>query len=145
MHAETQTRVNAVFKAHGLLESMLKAGWQSLLDQLQSKYGEEDMHECFVPAQSFYAAFEEQLADGCLEAQTLSHVVSVEEERGLDGIRRLCEKKSVDAFRSKARVPLFFQPGLLRRRDLDGVPITLSSYLRPHDRTSDFDGSVICG
>ena len=80
VHAETQTRVNAVSHRHGEPASMLNAHWQSLLDQFRAKYG-EDMHKYVSPAQSFHEAFEEQLSHGCPNAQTPAHVVKEEREQ----------------------------------------------------------------
>ena len=40
-----------------------------------------NIHEAKLPLQSYYESFEERLHNGVIEAETLAHVVSLEEER----------------------------------------------------------------
>ena len=77
--AETKQHVDNVAKAHGEPTTMLQVDWTTLLDRFKEKYGEH-LHDNRLPSQSYYEAFEEKLSDGQLTAETLAHVVSLQEE-----------------------------------------------------------------
>ena len=59
--------------------SFLTADWTSLLREFKQQRGKIQDNE--LPAQSYYEAFEESLHDGTIQAETLSHVVSIAEEQ----------------------------------------------------------------
>ena len=73
-------KVDANAKAHGENITMPSSDWMSLIDQFRAKYGAH-MHESCLPAQSYYEAFEEKLADGQLGAETLAQVILVRRRR----------------------------------------------------------------
>ena len=75
---DTKDRVDAVKRAHGEPVSFLTADWTSLLREKQQRGKIQDNE---LPAQRYYEAFEESLHDGTIQAQTLSHVVSIAEEQ----------------------------------------------------------------
>ena len=77
--AESQLRVNATAKANGEPVVMQGTDWKSLVDQFKAKYG-QFLPDNTSPAQSYYEAFEEKLADGELQAETLAHVLDIHEE-----------------------------------------------------------------
>ena len=77
--AETKQHVDNVAMAHGEPTTMLQVDWTTLLDRFKEKYGEH-LHDTRLPSQSYYEAFEEKLSDGQLTAETLAHVVSLQEE-----------------------------------------------------------------
>ena len=56
------------------------ADWASMIFQFKQQYG-MSIHDAKLPAQSYFESFEERLHSGVLEAETLPHVVSLEEER----------------------------------------------------------------
>ena len=74
---DTKDRVDAVERANGELVSFL-ADWTSLLREFEQQRGKIQDNE--LPAQSYFAAFEESLHEGTIQAETLSHVVSIAEE-----------------------------------------------------------------
>ena len=76
---ETKQYVDNIAKAHGEPTTMLQVDWTTLLDRFKEKYGEH-LHDNRLPSQSCYEAFEENLSDGHLTAETLAHVVSLQEE-----------------------------------------------------------------
>ena len=78
-YSEAQLKVDANAKAHGETITMPSSDWMSLIDQFRAKYGAH-IHESCLPAQSYYEAFEEKLADGQLGAETLAQVISFAEE-----------------------------------------------------------------
>ena len=51
-----------------------------MLFQFKTPYG-LNKHEAKLPSQSYDESFEERLHNGVIEAETLAHVVSLEEER----------------------------------------------------------------
>ena len=57
---------------------MLQVDWTALLDGFKEKYGEH-LHDNRLPSQSYCEAIEEKLSDGQLTAETLVHVVSLQE------------------------------------------------------------------
>ena len=59
---------------------MLNSDWTSLIRKFRDQYGKH-LKEDDLPAQSYYEQFEENLADGCLQAERLTHVVSAREEK----------------------------------------------------------------
>ena len=77
--AETKQYVDNIAKAHGEPTTMLQVDWTTLLDRFKEKYGEH-LHDNRLPSQSYYESFEEKLSDGQLTAETLAHVVSLQEE-----------------------------------------------------------------
>ena len=76
---DTKDSADAVKRAHGEPVSFLTADWTSLLREFKQQRGKIQDNE--LPAQSYYEAFEESLHDGTIQAQTLSHVVSIAEEQ----------------------------------------------------------------
>ena len=58
----------------------LTAGWASMIFQFKQQY-EMKIHDAKLPAQSYFESFEERSHNGVTEAETLAHVVSLEEER----------------------------------------------------------------
>ena len=78
---EVKTRVDAVARAHGQHIQYLTADWASMLVQFKKKQYGLNIHEAKLPAQSYYESFEERLHNEVIEAGTLAHVVSLEEER----------------------------------------------------------------
>ena len=78
---EVKTRVDeAVARAHGQPIQYLTKDWASMLFQFKTQSG-LNIQEAKLPSQSYYGWFEERLHNGVLEAETLAHVVSLEEER----------------------------------------------------------------
>ena len=51
-----------------------------MIFQFKQQYG-MNRHDAKLPAQSGFESFEERLHNGVIEAETLAHVVSLEEER----------------------------------------------------------------
>ena len=76
---DTKDRVDAVKRAHGEPVSFLTAGWVSLLREFKKQRGKIQDNE--LPAESYFEAFKESLHDGTIQAETLSHVVSIAEEQ----------------------------------------------------------------
>ena len=76
---ETKVRVDAVARAHGEPVQMLHLDWVSLMTKFKKQYGQH-WHDDSLTSQSYFELFEERLAEGCLQAETLAHVVSVEEQ-----------------------------------------------------------------
>ena len=76
---ETKVRVDAVARAHGEPVTMLHPDWVSLMTKFKKQFGQH-WHDNALPAQSYFELFEERLAEGCMQAETLAHVVSVEEQ-----------------------------------------------------------------
>ena len=74
---EVKITVDADAKAHGEPIAMLAMEWNSFMVHFKDKYG-ADLCEEDLPAQSFFEDSEE-LAEGSLEAEHLSEVVSKEE------------------------------------------------------------------
>ena len=58
----------------------LTADWASMIFQFNQQYG-MNVHDAKLPSQSFFESFEERLHNGVIEAETLAHVVTLEEER----------------------------------------------------------------
>ena len=75
---DVKLNVDAAAKAHGEPVAMLAMDWNSLMVQFIAKYG-TDLCEEDLPAQTYFEEFEERLAEGSLEAERLSQVVSQEE------------------------------------------------------------------
>ena len=75
---EAKTKVDATARAHGEAVSMLNSDWTSLMRKFRDQYGKH-LKEEDLPAQSYYEQFEESLADGCLQAERLTHVVTARE------------------------------------------------------------------
>ena len=80
VNLEVKTKVDAVARAHGQPIQYLTKDWASMLFQFKTQYG-LNTHEAKLPSQSYYESFEERLHNGVIEAETLAHVVSLEEER----------------------------------------------------------------
>ena len=72
---DTKDRVDAVKRAHGELVSYLTADWVSILREFKNQRGKIQDND--LPAQSYFEAFKERLHDGTIQAETLSHVVSI--------------------------------------------------------------------
>ena len=66
-------------EAFGEPVQMLHPDWVSLMTKFKKQYGLH-WHDDSLPSQSYFELFEERLAEGCLQAETLAHVVSVEEQ-----------------------------------------------------------------
>ena len=80
VNLEVKTRVDAVARAHGQPIQYLTKDWASMLFQFKTQYG-LNIHEAKLPSQSYHESFEERLHKGVIAAETLAHVVSLEEER----------------------------------------------------------------
>ena len=65
---------------HGQPIQYLAADWASMIFQFTQQYG-MNTHDAKLPAQSYFESFEERLHNGVIEAETLAHVVILEEER----------------------------------------------------------------
>ena len=76
---DSKARVDAVKRAHGERVSFLATDWVSSLREFKSQRGKIQDNE--LPAHSYFEAFEESLHDGTVQAETLSHVVSIAEEQ----------------------------------------------------------------
>ena len=63
-----------------ILTGSLSNGWASMIFQFKQQYG-MNIHDAKLPAQSYFESFEERSHNGVIEAETLAHVVSLEEER----------------------------------------------------------------
>ena len=81
--AETKLQTDAVVKAHGLPVTLLPCDWTSILSEFKKKSGTQ-IPDDRLPAQSMFEHFSEKLADGTLQAELLSHVVSLFEEEQQD-------------------------------------------------------------
>ena len=66
---------------------MLDSDWTSLMRKFRDQYGKH-LKEEDLPAQSYYEQFEESLADGCLQAERLTQVVSAREEKDQKALKR---------------------------------------------------------
>ena len=75
---EVKTSADAAAKAHGEPVTILAVDWNSLMEKFKSRYG-PDLCEEDLPAQTYYEEFEEQLAEGRLEAEHTKEIVSQEE------------------------------------------------------------------
>ena len=69
---------DAAARAHGEPVTILSMDWNSLMEKFRVTFG-PDLCDNELPAKSYYEEFEESLAEGCLEAERLSEVVSAEE------------------------------------------------------------------
>ena len=78
LSCDTTERVDAVKRAHGEPVAFLTADWTSLLREFKQQRGKIQDNE--LPAQSYFDAFEESLQVGSVQAETLSHVVSIAED-----------------------------------------------------------------
>ena len=65
---------------------MLNSDWTSLMRKFRDQYGKH-LKEEDLPVQSYYEQFEESLADGCLQAERLTHVVSAREEKNQKALK----------------------------------------------------------
>ena len=65
--------------------TMLHQDWVSLMTELKKQYGQH-WHDDSLPSQSYFELFEERLAEG-EQAETLAHVVSVEEQTDLEATK----------------------------------------------------------
>ena len=77
--AETKLQTDAVARAHGVRVTLLPCDWMSILKEFKKKYGNHIADDRLL-AQSMFEHFSEKLADGTLEAEPLSDVVSQFEE-----------------------------------------------------------------
>ena len=80
VNLEVKTRMDAVARAHGQPSQHLTKEWASMMFQFKTQHG-LNIQEVKLPSQSYYESFEERLHNGVIEAETLAHVVSLEEER----------------------------------------------------------------
>ena len=80
VNQEVKSKVDAFARAYGQPIQYLTADWASVIFQFKQQYG-MNFHDAKLPAQSYFESFEERLHNGVIEAETLAHVVSLEEER----------------------------------------------------------------
>ena len=80
VNQEVKSKVDAVVRALGQPIQHLTADWASMIFQFKQQNG-MNIHDAKLPAQSYFESFEERLHNGAIEAETLAHVVSLEEER----------------------------------------------------------------
>ena len=73
-NAKEQAEAKQLAKAHGKPTTMLQVDCR-----FKEKYGGH-LHDNRLPSQSYYEAFAEKLSDGELTAETLAHIVSLQEE-----------------------------------------------------------------
>ena len=78
LQQDTKEKVDAVSRAHGEPVSRLPGDWEAV-EAFQKKYG-RDIPEDRLPSQSYFESFEEKLNGNRLKPETLSQVVSQEEE-----------------------------------------------------------------
>ena len=76
---EVKSKVDAVGRAYGQPIQYLTLDWASMIFQFKQQYW-MNIHDAKLPAQSYFESFEERLHNGVIEAETLAHVVSLEEE-----------------------------------------------------------------
>ena len=76
---ETKVKIDAMARAHGEQTHMLPEDWDELLKAFKKKYG-SNLPDNKLPGQSYYEAFMEKLQEGRLKPESLSQVVSAEEE-----------------------------------------------------------------
>ena len=84
--AETKQKIDALHRAHGEPVQMLEGDWGNLKLAFKIKYGKQ-IHPSRLPAQSYQEAYEEKLANTIWEAETLAHVISLQEEEKQKGLR----------------------------------------------------------
>ena len=77
--AETKQKIDAIHRAHGEPVQMLEGDWQNMIRALKLKYGKQ-IHPSRLPAQSYHEGDEEKLANTTWKAETLAHVLSIQEE-----------------------------------------------------------------
>ena len=80
MNLEVKTRVDAVARAHRTPIQYHHERLGVHVVSVQTQYG-LNIHEAKLPSQSYNESFEERLHNGVIEAETLAHAVSLEEER----------------------------------------------------------------
>ena len=80
LNHEVKTRMDAVARAHGLPIQYLVKDWASMWFQFKTQHG-LNIHEVKLPSKSYCESLEERLHNGVIEAETLAHAVSLEEER----------------------------------------------------------------
>ena len=78
VNQEVKSKVDADARAHGQPIQCLTADW--MIFQFKQQYG-MNIHDAKLPAQRYFESFEERLHNGVIEAETLAHVASLEEER----------------------------------------------------------------
>ena len=78
--AETKQKIDAIHRAHGEPVQMLEGDWANMIRAFKLKYGKQ-IHPSRLPAQSYYEAYEEKLANTTWRAETLAHVTSLQEEK----------------------------------------------------------------
>ena len=135
---EVKTRVDAVARAHGQPIQYLTKDWASMLFQFKTQYG-LNIHEAKLPSQSYHESFEERLHNGVIEAETLAHVVSSEEDREqmASKLEPLTQNGIISGFNldtaNKEKVPLQYAYGCrivtykIQRDDQSLVARTASS------------------
>ena len=84
--AETKQKIDAVHRAHGEPEQMLEGDWANMTRAFKLKYGKQ-IHLSRLPAQSYFEAYEERLPNTTWKAETLAHVVSLQEEESQKALR----------------------------------------------------------
>ena len=84
--AETKQKIDAVHRAHGEPVQMLEGDWANMIRAFKLKYGQQ-IHPSRLPAQSYFEAYEERLANTTWKAETLAHVVSLQEEESQKALR----------------------------------------------------------
>ena len=84
--AETKQKIDAIHRAHGEPVQMLEGDWANMIRAFKLKYGKQ-IHPSRLPAQSYYEAYEEKLANTTWRAETLAHVTSLQEEEKHKALR----------------------------------------------------------
>ena len=84
--AKTKRKIDAIPRAHGEPVQMLEGDWANLIRAIKIKYGKQ-IHPSRLPAQSYYKAYEEKLANTTWKAEELTHVVSLQEEEKQKALR----------------------------------------------------------
>ena len=79
IQSESETKVDAVARAHGEPVSYLPSEWVKILKTFKDKYGQRIPEYC-RPAQCYFEVFVEEVNEGRLRAETLAQVISLEEE-----------------------------------------------------------------
>ena len=76
--SDVKSAADAAARAHGEPVTILSMDSNSLMDKFRVTFG-PNLCDHELPSKSFCEEFEESLAEGCLEAERLSEVVSEEE------------------------------------------------------------------
>ena len=124
VQCETKTKVDAVARAHGEPISHLPADWESIMKGYKQKHG-ANIPEYYLPSQSYFEAFEENLNEGRLRPETLAQVVSVEEEEAQERTKPEQPKQLHLTLDANLTVQT-------RRRYLSCMPVTVEDLRRKY-------------